>query len=78
MQPHPLDEGKDFVRQHQRRQAQQRFDSSDRPWELQNDPLLRRPRLSLRLYFTYMGIAVLLVIGLVFLLSFYWPAGGPG
>lgn len=77
MQPHPLDESKDFVQRQDRRQAQERFDNSERSWEHLNDPSLRRGRIPWREKVILMGIAVVLVIGLVFVLSFCSPAGGP-
>lgn len=67
-----FDPSKDYVRQHQRnlqREAQHQLDSNDRPWEHQNNPLLRRQRRHLRQLVILLGLAAVAVIVMLVLFS---------
>lgn len=73
------DPGKDFVRQHEqqmRRQAQERMDTSGRPWEHQDSRLLRRFRNPLRQFLILIGIVAVLLIVLMVLSGLSGPPEG--
>ena len=53
------------------------WELNDGPWEHQNDPLLRKHRKPLRQFFILMGIAAVLAVGLMVLMSLNPPAGTP-
>jgi hypothetical protein len=71
------DPGKDYVRRFERklrREALQRMDESGRPWEHQDNPLLRRYRNPARQLLIMLGIAAVSALIFVFLFLGFSPS----